>query len=162
MLARVPIGSASNLENALSTAAVLTQVELRNLRPDGRGIRFTLGLKSELFYRRGRSIIERPPYTRTNRNHTRTVSAVCWHGHRDFMRRVYIFAPDTIFVTGIARWEDAAHFELNFEASGDRNIGSQVEPCAYRDACYCPESVEYLDVLGELTNPNRLPWSKGV
>jgi len=67
----------------------------------------------------------------------RRVAAVCWHGHRDFFRALYQRAPEARVSTGMADYRSAEDFEASFEATGRRNIGSQMDPVSYRTACFC-------------------------
>ena len=82
------------------------------------------------------------------RSHSgRRVAAACWHAHRDVMREIFLRAPDALLVTALARYEGAQCFEDSFEATGDRNIGSQARveqlkcsgfmPLSMREACDC-------------------------
>jgi len=83
------------------------------------------------------------PYQRTSSSGFRSdrrVSAVCWHGFRDFFRACYRIEPNAVFRTGMATWKGSEHFEENFQESGHRNIGSQMYPMAAAEACRCPES----------------------
>lgn len=72
----------------------------------------------------------------------RRVHAVCWHGHRDFFLTLFDSDPAAVVVSPFipgGRYEDAHDFEYKYFRTGDRNIGSQVSPLAYRDACNCEE-----------------------
>lgn len=85
-----------------------------------------------------------PKYQRMNHRGDRRVAAVCWHGHRDFFRALFALAPRAV-VSVSARMNGepvvytAENFETTFHETGDRNIGSMFEPCAFRDACICEE-----------------------
>ncbi len=74
----------------------------------------------------------------------RKVNAVCWHGHRDFFRALFIAAPDAIVETKIPFIDEdvtrysAETFENMYEQT-DRNIGSMYAPMLYSEACTCPE-----------------------
>lgn len=69
----------------------------------------------------------------------RLCNAVCWHGFRDYFRAVYRREPDATFRTSLATWYNSAHFEANFEASGDCLVGSIGNPCTWRELCECEE-----------------------
>lgn len=69
----------------------------------------------------------------------RRVSAVCWHGFRDFFRAVYASTPGVVFVTGLDTWRGSEDFEKRFPESGHKNIGSQMAPVSIVDACRCPD-----------------------
>jgi hypothetical protein len=81
------------------------------------------------------------PSSDPNRN-DRLVHAICWHGFRDFFRAVYRNAPDATFRTSLATWHNSAHFEANFEDSGDLNAGNRSNPCPWRELCECTEEQE--------------------
>jgi len=139
MLARLPHNDTeSDLPAILMTAAHQVRVSINNLRrnENGRGYRFTLHLRSDLYFRRG-TYIEYAPYTRLNHRLTRTVSAVCWHGHRDFFSACYALNPGLRFTTAFADYFNLKDFKDRYPNTYYRNIGFQMEPCHYGDACYC-------------------------
>jgi len=68
---------------------------------------------------------------------TRRVNAVCWHGHRDFMIRLFDLLPDLVLRTAVATYRGRSGFLDTYLATGDRNIGSVVDPQAYSTACNC-------------------------
>ena len=107
----------------LAGAAKTVGVHLKDVRPNGRGTAFTLALDGEKYRRRGHS--------------GRRIAAVCWHGHYDFFQEVYHQEEGAIIITAQARYNNRADFEYSAEATGSQNIGSQVEPLAYQDACDC-------------------------
>ena len=67
------------------------------------------------------------------------VSAVCWHGFRDFFRAVYRREPGAVFRTSVDTWHGSEDFESRYRESGHRNIGSQAAPVTMASACRCPE-----------------------
>ena len=66
----------------------------------------------------------------------RTTSA-CWHAHRDFMKELYKLNDKATIISVCARYNGREDFEAKFEATGDRNIGSQMQPAHMRDCCVC-------------------------
>ena len=59
----------------------------------------------------------------------RRLAAVCWHGHREWMREVFKSAPDAIIITALARYTGSANFEATHADT-------------YRDSgCKCPLKV---------------------
>lgn len=72
--------------------------------------------------------------------HERRVSAVCWHGFRDFFRACFALAPAARFITAFDTWNGSADFEARYRESGRRNIGSAYSPMYAAEACRCPES----------------------
>ena len=87
-------------------------------------------------------------YYRRGFHNDRTIAAVCWHGHRDFFRALFALAPDCKVQTRHTRqftaagctWYTRQNFEQTFRYS-DTNIGSQMQPMLYSDACWCGDTV---------------------
>ena len=96
---------------------------------DGRAIRFRLALGED-----------KQRYRRMSHDGRRKVAAVCWHGHRDFMRELLRVNPEARIQTAFADYRGSQDFELSFPATGERNIGSLYEPCRMQDACVCEEA----------------------
>jgi len=67
----------------------------------------------------------------------RKVAALCWHGFRHVMRNWFLINADTVIITAQARYNGSVHFELIHDDTGNKNIGSQAYPIAFRDACNC-------------------------
>lgn len=70
--------------------------------------------------------------------------AVCWHGHRDFLRALYRRVPDAKVRTAFITYQNAEHFEARYRstydgppASARGSFAGHVRP--YRDACTCDE-----------------------
>lgn len=83
------------------------------------------------------------PYQRISASplhHQRKVAAICWHGHRDFMRRVFDLNPDARIVSMLADYHGKDAFERNFPATGYRNVGSPMYPVSMCSVCTCPEA----------------------
>lgn len=74
----------------------------------------------------------------TNKDGTRRkVSAICWHGYRDFMREVFRLYPGARIQTAFADYRSAKDFRIEHEETGQRNIGSMMLPMGACDACTC-------------------------
>ena len=111
----------------LGRATTRAGVDLKNLRRQGNGFAFTLALTGERWRRR---------------SHTgRRIAAVCWHGHRAFMEVMFSLAPNARLKSTVVTYGGRTDFWANHDATGDRNIGSMMQPLAYRDACDCPMEV---------------------
>lgn len=91
---------------------------------------------------------KRFPYWRTSAsyfNRDRTVCAVCWHGHREFFRKLFQLAPDAKVLTAQTRragfrYYTADNFEDRYEET-DVNIGPPVAPLYFSEACHCQDSM---------------------
>ena len=70
----------------------------------------------------------------------RRVSAVCWHGFRDYFREVFSQTQGAHFYTSVSTWRGSEDFEARYRQSGYKNIGPPVRPVAMASACRCPES----------------------
>ena len=71
------------------------------------------------------------------------VSAICWHGFRDFITAMYELDSNLRFVTAKATYKNKDDFYIKFPDTAYKNIGSQMNPINYADACLCdvPNSV---------------------
>lgn len=56
-----------------------------------------------------------------------------WEAHRDVMRAIFAFDPCAFLHTALADYDGKADFERKFEATGDRNVGSMMNPVSFRD-----------------------------
>lgn len=71
----------------------------------------------------------------------RRIYAVCWHGHRDFMRSAFA-AGATRISTSFTTYYGGEDFERNYRYTGHRNVGSMMRPQSACDVCTCPDSGE--------------------
>ena len=71
------------------------------------------------------------------------VSAVCWHGFRDFMIALYELDSNLRFVTAHTTYKNKDDFYIKFPDTAYKNIGSLMNPINFGDACLCdvPNSV---------------------
>lgn len=67
----------------------------------------------------------------------RRIAAACWHAHRDVMVAIFTEYPDARIKTHQADYRGAEDFVAKFEATGNVNIGSQMFPLYYVEACEC-------------------------
>ncbi len=67
----------------------------------------------------------------------RRVFAVCWHGWRDFMIALYERDPDARIKTVFADYHGVEGFRRNYEATGNKNVGSMMYPMQAREVCNC-------------------------
>lgn len=118
---------------AIFTAAkrVGVEAQVSGLNNKGTSYRFTLKLGPEKLY-------QRTSPTQTNKDgEPRRIAAVCWHGHAAFFRELFKLEPTAVVSSsrmGQVRYT-ADNFETTFGPTGDWNIGSMYNPCAFRDAC---------------------------
>ena len=109
-------------------------VELYNKRRVGRALAFVLRpISGNETYR----AIRNAPYKASGQ---RKAWAICWHGHRDFMRSLFEGDPGARIKTVMADYVGKEGFERNFPETGLTNIGSQVFPLYAGQACACEES----------------------
>ncbi len=62
---------------------------------------------------------------------------LCWHGHTAFMEALFALEPDARIESALARYNGVAEFNAHYDATGSRNIGSQVHPILAFEACDC-------------------------
>ena len=67
----------------------------------------------------------------TSKGNRRHIAAACWHVHGDFFDALFDIAPDA-YVRSMGRkiTKDQGNWQ-------DRNIGSQMNPFYYSEACDC-------------------------
>ena len=65
------------------------------------------------------------------------VSAICWHGFRDFMIAMYELDSNLRFVTAKATYKNKDDFINKYPDTAYKNIGSYHQPLNYGDACLC-------------------------
>jgi hypothetical protein len=122
-------------EATLIQAATTVGVRIIEYRhTSGTACRFRLGLEPDRKY--GRT-------SASYFNMGRRVAAVCWHGHREFFRALFAIQPEARVQTAKTktfapgqRFYTADNFESIYRQS-DGNIGSQLAPVNYSDACHC-------------------------
>ena len=69
----------------------------------------------------------------------RRVNAVCWHGHRDFMYKLFDKFPHATLKTMLATYRGLDDFTKKFEDTGWTNDGPMIAPVFRREACKCQE-----------------------
>ena len=65
------------------------------------------------------------------------VSAICWHGFRDFMIAMYELDINLRFVTAQATYKNKDDFYIKFPDTAYKNIGSLMNPINFGNACLC-------------------------
>jgi hypothetical protein len=118
----------------LETIARKLGVKLYNVRETGQRVKHVL-------------FVIRPKYQsdkfRAVNKHMgghRRVWAVCWHGHREFLTRLFEVNPNARVKTVLADYKGVEDFERKFKDTGYKNAGSQVYPVYVMEQCDCKEA----------------------
>jgi hypothetical protein len=78
------------------------------------------------------------PYQRVSQSPAsgrhRRVAAVCWHGHRDFMREIFNRFPEARIKSALADYRGRMDFEQNYRSTAGTSNGWNV---GYSRACVC-------------------------
>ena len=133
-------------EAQLHTCADEVGVQIYNLRKDGRALRFGLrptGMRIDGDYK----------YQRTSASGfrpDRRVFAVCWHGHRDFMRAVFRVNPDARIKTMWADYKGSEVFEDIFPDTAYKNVGSMMYPATADSVCKCGTGSWLIDLSNDM------------
>lgn len=61
----------------------------------------------------------------------------CWHGFRDVIAAIFLVDPDARIATGLTVYRGAENFLQTYPATGDRNVGSMINPVTMPDLCDC-------------------------
>tara|TARA_Y100001938_G_C8028918_1_gene399543 strand:- start:45 stop:440 length:396 start_codon:yes stop_codon:yes gene_type:complete len=65
------------------------------------------------------------------------VNSVCWHGFRDFIKKMYDLNENFRFVTATATYKNKDHFNEIYPNTAFKNIGSIAQPMYFENACLC-------------------------
>ena len=65
------------------------------------------------------------------------VNSVCWHGFRDFLKKLYEISDNIRVVTARTIYTTKADFYNTYENTGYYNVGSKISPMSFKDACLC-------------------------
>ena len=65
------------------------------------------------------------------------VNAICWHGFKDFLQGIYKEDSNLRVVTAIIEYKNKDDFELKYNDTGFKNIGSMIAPRYFNDSCMC-------------------------
>lgn len=145
----------------LEECARQAQVRLYNMRPKGTGWALVLRPMPELCpsclgsggighcNRCGASGYVGSGDKWRSRKRGRRVWAVCFHGHMDFMLRVFDKNVQATIISSIARYDGLRNFAEKFMRVGELNVGSMLEPVCADEACDCDRE-ETLPLVNEL------------
>ena len=78
-------------------------------------------------------------FSRTANGNRRRFTAACWHAHRDLLALVFKQFPMARLKSAGGNYKGAIDFQVNYDWTGDRNIGSIMDPLHYRNACECDQ-----------------------
>lgn len=117
------------------------------IEKDGRALRLRLSV-NQLSPRNSNGFL---PYQRKSMStmNSRRIAAVCWHGHREFMRAIFKRNLEARIKTALADYRGAEDFEQKFEATFGQ--GNEYH-LSYGQSCDCPEvattgTMRHSDVL---------------
>ena len=92
----------------------------------GRFISFTLRLSNS-----------RAPFHRLGASDARRMVAVCWHGHREVMDKLFFVYPHATLISIFARYNGREEFLAEHPSTAWRNMGSSIEPIDHEILCEC-------------------------
>jgi hypothetical protein len=69
------------------------------------------------------------------------------------MQVLFKINPEAKLRTTMARYYGVEEFNKNFPATGQRNIGSTMRPCQYREACICCDNGDDYENYGSMWTP---------
>ena len=103
----------------------------KRFEPSGSGFNFTLKVE------RSTDAGGRLGFCLTTKGNRRHIAAACWHVHGDFFDALFEVAPQS-YVRSMGRkiTKDQGNWQ-------DRNIGSQMNPFYYSEACDCADHLNY-------------------
>jgi hypothetical protein len=61
--------------------------------------------------------------------------AACWHAYRDVLLAMFREYPEAIARTGLATYRGLDGFLRDYPATGERNVGSMMQPAYMPDLC---------------------------
>ena len=132
---------AETFQAILASIAKVDNVRVEGWKPlNAKGTRFSL--KLGVHSSRGQYGKRRNSYGPQG---FRRVHALCWHGFRDAFRAAFQVDPQAIFRTALESWKGSQDFEARFQDSGFQNIGSQVAPLNWHQACACSDGGAFQD-----------------
>lgn len=122
-----------SLVEEVSSSLYQDNLKVKNCSPlSSNRIRATVTVKSS----KGRGARLSYPNSQGKQHH---LAAACWHAYRDVLSRLFQFNPEASVRTAHAIYKGREDFLLKFEATGKHNIGSEMFPLYYREACSCEE-----------------------
>lgn len=142
----------------IKEAADAVGVRLYNFRKSGKGFAFQLKTGEPRELREDWRGKQRwmPRYQRLSQRERRSTAkgyegtwfapvvpgAVCWHGHRDFLRALFERAPEAVVRTAFITYRGKEDFERNYRETryGKPGVGNTymgAQPTAYAEACTC-------------------------
>lgn len=118
-------------------AQIARELDLRLERPkqvNGRCVSFSIRRNSK------ESPYRKHGYSTRNDGTPRTAgSAVCWHGHRDFLMALFCAHRDARVRSSFADYRGYADFEEKFDETYYHNVGSVMRPRYAGEMCDCED-----------------------
>lgn len=115
----------------------------------------TINAKGDRFTGRLRVSDSRGVGARTSWSGRRTPSA-CWHAYRDVLRAAFTLYPNARIRTALSVYRGLEGFESAYPETGNRNIGSQMNPAYMPELCECyGEADPALTLLLEIVRSNN-------
>lgn len=138
---------------AIDAAAYQTGIQLAELDARGSGFKFKLRpIFDDRLDEEARACLGQRPTDRkyqrisgdssemqwkTWEQRNRRVAAICWHGHRDFLRALYAMAPDCTVRTVLTTYKSADDFEARYRETRDGMPGKNGVMLTSSLECVC-------------------------
>lgn len=94
------------------------------------------GVKAKLRVETNKSVFHRLAQSLTSLGNRKKIVSLCWHGFGHVFREVFTINPLAKIRTAQIVYKDVSAFNNNFYST-DRNIGSEIYPLLYSEACEC-------------------------
>ena len=119
---------------------ISTGLKMYETKHEGNYVIFTLRMKETTPTRRAER--EDPHHSAMQfrkRGHDlkRWTGAVCFHGYKEYMDRIFFWHPEAIIRTKAAAYKGIEDYKAKWVGVGMQNVGSRVFPVQYRECCDC-------------------------
>lgn len=113
---------------------------MENERRIGKYVHFTLRMAQNTPTKKAEREDDHHPamrYRKLGSDMKRWTGAVCFHGHKQFMDRLFIQFPDAVIRTKLAAYLGREDFEAKWSATGMDRHGPAYMGMQYREFCNC-------------------------
>jgi hypothetical protein len=126
-------------EQAINNAAQSLGFRLDNVRQKGNYTLFVLRMATRTPSPKERREFPNHPFLRYRKHgHCREYTfAVCFHGHKEFMDKIFEINPCAVIRTCKAVYLGQTDFANKYDNVGHSNAGSMMNPIQYMDMCDC-------------------------